>query len=201
MFITLINLFFYFSLSSRERTPIKNPQTSREILKSPPRKRLSLIDIQQSEFTTPEKKRKSYSLIPNANLSQKQTVNDLISGLRGLSHEQLVQMIMDLVYMQETGLLCKNTTLRNVLLKKMPVADIEQLLQKLRVLRHNCYASLICSNLDDSAFSRAYVHLDTFEVNKRCFLSFFFFYFSHERKSVFQTCRCGLFVVLNHSAC
>ncbi|XP_032686462.1 uncharacterized protein LOC116851283 [Odontomachus brunneus] len=151
------------SLSSRERTPVKSPQASRDILRSPPRKRLSLIDIRHSEFTTPEKKRKSCSLILDANTSQRQLVDDLTRGLRGLSHEQLVQMIMNVVHMQEDGLLCKNTTLRSVLLEKIPVADIEQLIQKLRILRQNVYASLVCSNLDDSAYSRAYVHLDMFE--------------------------------------
>ncbi|XP_011138402.1 uncharacterized protein LOC105182558 isoform X3 [Harpegnathos saltator] len=151
------------SLSSRERTPVKSPQASRDILKSTPRKRLSLIDICQSEFTTPEKKRKTYSLMAEVNTSQTQPIDDLMNGLQGLSHEQLVQMIMDMVHMQESGLLCKSTTLRNILLKKMPVADIQQLIQKLRVLRQNIYASLICSNEDNSAYNRAYIHLNTFE--------------------------------------
>ncbi|XP_011138395.1 uncharacterized protein LOC105182558 isoform X2 [Harpegnathos saltator] len=123
------------SLSSRERTPVKSPQASRDILKSTPRKRLSLIDICQSEFTTPEKKRKTYSLMAEVNTSQTQPIDDLMNGLQGLSHEQL----------------------------KMPVADIQQLIQKLRVLRQNIYASLICSNEDNSAYNRAYIHLNTFE--------------------------------------
>lgn len=102
--------------------------------------------------------------------SQKQPIDDLISSLRGLSHEQLVQMIMDLVHMQENGSLCEGTTLRSVLSEKMPVADIQQLVQKLRILRQNVYASLVCPNLDDSAYNRAYVHLDMFEVNTSFFL-------------------------------
>lgn len=98
--------------------------------------------------------------------SQGQPVDDLTRGLRGLSREQLVQMVMDLVHVQESGSLCESSTLRSILLKKMPAADTQQLIQKLRVLRQNVYASLVCSNLDDSAYSRAYVHLDMFEVSR-----------------------------------
>lgn len=111
-------------------------------------------------------------------MSQQQLVGDLTNGLRGLSHEQLVQIIMNIVHMQEDGLQCENTSLRSLLLEKMPIADIELLIQQLRVLRQNIYASLVCSNLDDSAYSRAYVHLDIFEVSK-----YFFFRFKvQERK-------------------
>ncbi|XP_014468558.1 PREDICTED: uncharacterized protein LOC106741267 isoform X2 [Dinoponera quadriceps] len=151
------------SLSSRERTPVKNPQASRDLLRNPPKKRLSLIDIYQSEFITPEKKRKTHSIMSDTNISQEQSVDNLTNSLRGLSHEQLVQMIMNVIHMQENDSLFESATLRNIFLKKMPIADIQPLMQKLNVFRQNIYASLICSNLDDSAYSRAYIHLDMFE--------------------------------------
>lgn len=134
------------------------------ILRSTPRKRLSLIDTRKSEFTTPEKKNGALQSLISFEASQKYSNDNLLNGLRGLSHEQLVRLIMDLVSMQEDGSLCEDERLRNVLLKKMPIADIQPLIDKLGTLSQNIYASLVSSNLDDSAYSRAYIHLDIFQV-------------------------------------
>ncbi|XP_018342429.1 PREDICTED: uncharacterized protein LOC108748658 [Trachymyrmex septentrionalis] len=156
-----------FSLSSRDRTPIKNPSTSKTVLRDAARKRLSLIDTRQSSFTIPESKKTSLPsrMSLDANSSRVRSNDNLANGLRGLSHEQLVQMIMELVYAQDEGTLRENEKLRNVLSKNMPIADIQPLIEKLIVLRQNIYASLVLvSNLtDDSSYRRAYIHLDAFQ--------------------------------------
>ncbi|KYQ58277.1 hypothetical protein ALC60_02697 [Trachymyrmex zeteki] len=157
-----------FSLSSRDRTPVKSPSTSKTVLRDAARKRLSLIDTRQSSFTIPENKKTSLPSrmsLEAANVSRVRSNDNLANGLRGLSHEQLVQMIMELVYAQNEGMLRENEKLRNVLSKNMPIADIQPLIEKLVVLRQNIYASLVLvSNLaDDSTYSCAYVHLDVFQ--------------------------------------
>lgn len=163
------NLFLPISLSSRDRTPVKSPSTSNAVLRDAARKRLSLIDTRQTSFTTPENKKTSLSSrmsLGATNTPRERSNDDLANGLRGLSHEQLVQLIMGLVYAQDNGMLRENEKLRSVLSKKMPVADIQPLIEKLVVLRQNVYASLVfVSNLtDDSTYSRAYIHLDAFQV-------------------------------------
>ncbi|KYM80165.1 hypothetical protein ALC53_09259 [Atta colombica] len=157
-----------FSLSSRDRTPVKNPSTSKTVLRDAAKKRLSLIDTRQSSFTISENKKTSLPSrmsLDAANSSRVRSNDNLANGLRGLSHEQLVQMIMQLVYAQDEGTLRENEKLRNILSKNMPIADIQPLMEKLIVLRQNIYASLVLvSNLtDDSTYSRAYIHLDAFQ--------------------------------------
>lgn len=199
------NLFLPISLSSRDRTPVKSPSTSNAVLRDAARKRLSLIDTRQTSFTTPENKKTSLSSrmsLGATNTPRERSNDDLANGLRGLSHEQLVQLIMGLVYAQDNGMLRENEKLRSVLSKKMPVADIQPLIEKLVVLRQNIYASLVfVSNLtDDSTYSRAYIHLDTFQVRTnilRCqdFVDLFVRFFLLWLKSQFnQLLSCCLIV-------
>ncbi|XP_029045608.1 uncharacterized protein LOC114877334 [Osmia bicornis bicornis] len=151
-----------FSLSSKDRTPVKSPSKSTMVLRSTPRKRLILGDTNESEFTTPEKKKKSQSSL-DSNSGQRHYTGNLLNGLRGLSHEQLVQMIMDLVSMQEDGILHEGEKISNLLLKKMPVADIQPLIDTLNNLKQNIRISMMSSNLDDLASSHAYIHLDAYQ--------------------------------------
>ncbi|XP_011168265.1 uncharacterized protein LOC105201771 [Solenopsis invicta] len=153
------------SLSSRDRTPVKSPSTSNAVLKDAARKRLSLIDTRQSGFTTPESKKTSLPSRMSLDTANARINNNLANNLRGLSHEQLVQLIMELVYVQDNSTLRESEKLRSVLSRKMPVADIQPLIEKLIVLRQNVYASLMfVSNLaDDSTYSRAYIHLEMFQ--------------------------------------
>ena len=153
------------SLSSRDRTPVKSPSKSTIVLRSSPRKRLMLGG--DNEMTTPEKKTNFVDGQKSNDINgtnQKQFAGNLVNGLRGLSQEQLVKVIMDLVSMQEDGMLSHDDKLRDLIIKKMPIADIQPLRERLSVLRQNVYASLVSSNIDDNAYSRAYVHLDAFEV-------------------------------------
>lgn len=127
-------------------------------------------DSAESQLTTPEKKTKAQDVQKFGDTngsSQKQFTGTLVNGLRGLSQDQLVKMIMDLVSMQEDGVLSGDDKLRDVIVKKMPVADIQPLRERLSSLRQNVYASLVSSNVDDSAYSRAYIHLDAFDVRCR----------------------------------
>ncbi|OXU26963.1 hypothetical protein TSAR_008450, partial [Trichomalopsis sarcophagae] len=140
-------------LNCRDRTPVKSPTKNHSniTLRSTPRRRLLQGD--DVEMGSPEKKERQ----------TKPFTGNLANGLRGLSHEQLVKMIMDLVLLQEDKGLSQNDLLRDIILKKMPVADIQPLREKLTSLRQNIYASLVSSNIDESDYSRAYVHLDNFQ--------------------------------------
>ncbi|XP_071572255.1 uncharacterized protein [Temnothorax nylanderi] len=156
------------SLSSRDRTPVKSPSTSKAVSRDAARKRLSLNDTRQSSFTTLENKKTSLPFrvsLNTTNVPREQSNDNLVKSLRGLSHEQLVKLIMELVYAQDNGALRENEKLRDVLSKKMPVADIQPLLEKLVVLRQNIYTSfMFVPNLtNDSTYSRTYIHLDTFQ--------------------------------------
>ncbi|XP_012278599.1 uncharacterized protein LOC105698707 [Orussus abietinus] len=153
-----------FSLSSRDRTPVKSPRKS-TLLRNTPRKRLLLGDSAESQLATPEKRKPTsecQTSVGNDSSSQKQFNRNLVKGLRGLSHEQLVKMIMDLVSMQEDGLLT-NEKLRDVLLNMMPIADIHPLRERLNILRQNIHTTVGSSDLDEPCYGRAYIHLDAYQ--------------------------------------
>lgn len=139
------------------------------MLRNSPRKRLALGD-NESPFDTPEKKTRLSEKFIDSIESQFDN-HRTIDGLRGLSHNQLVEMIMDLISLQDSGALEKGDKLRDVVMKMMPAADIQPLQERLMSLRQNIFASLISSHSDDSAYSRAFIHLDTFEVNILLILS------------------------------
>ncbi|XP_026671272.1 uncharacterized protein LOC108627208 isoform X2 [Ceratina calcarata] len=149
-----------FSLSAKDRTPVKSPSKSTMVLRSTPRKRLALGDTNESQFTTPDKKKKPQS---TSDINEKYFNGNLLNGLRGLSHDQLVQMIVDLVSMQEDGLLNGNEKIRNILLKKMPVADIQPLIDALNNLKQNIRVLIVPSNLEESLDDHARIHLDAFQ--------------------------------------
>lgn len=149
-----------FSTNSKDRTPVKSPSKSSMVLRSTPRKRLTLGDVNESQFTTPDKKKKSQVSL-DVNNSPKYFNGNLLNGLRGLSHNQLVHMIMDLVSTQEDGLLHENEKIRNVLLKKMPMADIQPLIDTLNTLKQNIQISIVLSNRDD--LSDIHIYLDNFQ--------------------------------------
>lgn len=162
---------YRFSLSSRDRTPVKSPSKSTMILRSTPRKRLSLGDSNETRFTVSEKKRRTPSKSMNVidSSMHKKFNGNLVNGLRGLSHEQLVNLITDVISMQEDGNLREDEKLKDVFMNKMPMADVQPQREKLCNLRQNIYASLVSSNTDDCAYSRAYIHLDAFQVWLRNF--------------------------------
>lgn len=143
------------------------------LLRNTPRKRLSLGDTSESQFTTPEKQKRPQSALIS-NRSEIRYKGHLINGLRGLSHGQLVQLIMDLVAMQEDGALSEDEKLQSVLLKKMPVADIQPLIDTLNKLKHNIHASMACAS-DESINKYVYIHLDAFQV-QLLNLPFYLFY-------------------------
>ncbi|KAI4500976.1 hypothetical protein M0802_003779 [Mischocyttarus mexicanus] len=151
------------SLSSKDRTPVKSPTKTTVLLRSTPRKRLSLDD--DTGFNSSEKKKrtptKSTNLIDTS--VQKKFNGNLINGLRGLSHDQLIKLITDVISMQENGTLRGNDKLKDVFMNKIPLADIQPLREKLCNLKQNVFASLVSSNPDDCAYSRAYIHLETFQ--------------------------------------
>ncbi|XP_029660016.1 uncharacterized protein LOC115233621 isoform X2 [Formica exsecta] len=156
------------SLSAKDHTPIKSSTKSNMALREAAKKRLSLGDPHQSEFSTPKGKKallSSRMSLDAANTPRQRSDDNLVNGLRDLSHEQLIRLIMELVYAQEDGTLRKNEKLRYILSKKISDADIQPFIEKLIVLRQTIYASLVFSpNLnDESAYNCAYIHLDAFQ--------------------------------------
>ncbi|XP_033325405.2 uncharacterized protein LOC117219939 isoform X1 [Megalopta genalis] len=152
-----------FNLSSRDRTPVKSPTKGTSmVLRSTPRKRLVLGNPNELEFTTPEKKKKS-QLLSATNNSQTQFAGNLASGLRGLSRDQLVSMIMDVVVAQDESGLPEGEKLHNILLKKMPVADVQPLIDTLNNLKQNIHLSLVSSKFEDSSNNYMHIHLDVFQ--------------------------------------
>jgi len=137
-------------------------------LRDAARKRLSLGDTNQSEFSTPKSKKilSSRMSLDTANMSRQRSKDNLVNGLQNLSHEQLVQLIMELVYAQEDGTLRENEKLRYILAKKISDGDIQPFIEKLILLKQNIFANPVFSpNLnDESAYSCAYIHLDAYQV-------------------------------------
>lgn len=137
-------------------------------LRDAARKRLSLGDTNQSEFPTLKSKKilSSRMSLDAANMLRQRSKDNLVNGLRNLSHEHLVQLIMELVYAQEDGTLCENEKLRYILSKKISDGDIQPFIEKLILLKQNIYANPVFStNLNDElAYSCAYIHLDAYQV-------------------------------------
>ncbi|XP_015109666.1 uncharacterized protein LOC107036300 [Diachasma alloeum] len=142
------------SLSLRDRTPVKSPTKASSHLKSTPRKRLLLDD---NDDMTPDKSKVERD-------GQRQFTGSLMNGLRGLSNEQLVKVIMDLVSMQEDGALSLNDKLRDIVINRIPVADVQPLRERLSALRQNVSASLMSfERMDEFSYNRAFIHLETFQ--------------------------------------
>ncbi|XP_063976342.1 uncharacterized protein LOC135162115 [Diachasmimorpha longicaudata] len=142
------------SLSFRDRTPVKSPTKASSHMKNTPRKRLLLDD---NDDVTPDKSKVERD-------GQRQFTGNLMNGLRGLSNEQLVKVIMDIVSMQEDGALSLNDKLRDIVIKRMPVADVQPLRERLSALRQNVSASLMSfERMDEFSYNHAFIHLETFQ--------------------------------------
>ncbi|KAF7992977.1 hypothetical protein HCN44_005758 [Aphidius gifuensis] len=144
-----------------DRTPVKSTSRLSMHNHNTPRKRLVLDDNDKNDYLTPEQQIKKINSINE----QKQYNGNLINGLRGLSNDQLVKVIMDLVSMQEDGAIKPDEQLRDVIMKRMPVADIQPLKETLNSLRQNVFGSLVSSDdkSEEDAFERASVYLDAYE--------------------------------------
>ncbi|XP_046750370.1 uncharacterized protein LOC124413685 [Diprion similis] len=160
-----------FSLSSRDRTPVKSPTKSNIMLRSTPRKRLMLGDSNEQQLSTPEKQIKVpaescnvASTILECEIRSRRHVTTLVNDLlKGLSNEQLVKIIMNLISMQEGGSLSSDGPLREVILKQIPMVDIKPLEERLKSLRTNIHASL-SSDTDAMNYSDVTVHLDAYQA-------------------------------------
>ncbi|XP_034946781.1 uncharacterized protein [Chelonus insularis] len=121
------------------------------------RKRLELSDdYSESMLTTPEKKNRMLPFHENQFHG-----NSLGNGLKGLSQEQLVKVIMDLVSRQEQGILSLNNSLREEVMKIIPPADTNPLQEKLRSLHQNISDSIQNFNII-SPYLRACSHLEAY---------------------------------------
>ncbi|XP_014234629.1 uncharacterized protein LOC106657555 isoform X1 [Trichogramma pretiosum] len=140
-----------------DRTPGKTPKKKGDQekqdkqYKNTPRKKLNLgeDDIEM--------------LSEQPRVSPKPFTGELINGLKGLSKEQLIKMLMDLIQLEEDQGLEPNNSLREIVMKNMPVADIQPLKERLSSIRQNISASLVSSNEDEPPYTRAVIHLDNFQ--------------------------------------
>lgn len=135
-------------------------------MKDSVKRRLSLTDIQESEFSTLKHKRTSlpsHMSLCAANKSNGQSNDNLVNCLRSLNQEQLVQLIMELIHEQGTGVLCKNEKFRDIILKKLVALDIQPLTQKLIALKHHIYIALTSDSI--------HLPINAFQV---CIMFFFF---------------------------
>lgn len=169
---TTVFVVVHRSLSSRDRTPVKSPSKPNITLRSTPRKRLMLGDGNEQQLSTPEKQimapTESCKIESNktevVSCQKRNVVASLHGSLRGLSNEQLIKIILNLISLQEDGLLSPTEPLRELVLKQIPTADTRPLGERLNYLRQNVYTSLLSSEMDSVSYSRAVVHLDAYQV-------------------------------------
>ncbi|XP_021935995.1 uncharacterized protein LOC110837781 [Zootermopsis nevadensis] len=152
-------------VSTRDRTPVKaSPVKSTIVLRSTPRKRLLLTDPKEL-FPTPEKCRK---MSPNSKKCRTEkpsshSSNPLQAALKGLSQDQLIDIIQQLVD--------KHPGFGEEIKESLPAPDIRPLEERLSYLKKNIFKSLpnsrLTSKTDSPAYSRAATHVLAF---KKCVL-------------------------------
>lgn len=120
-----------------------------------------------SGHVTPEKRRLTIfeaARSSDNSLNDETNLSKLATGLRGLSQEQLVKMIVDLVAMHDQGSMLANDKLSDLLLKNMPAPDMQPLRERLAALKQNVFASLLSNHDSNGATDRSIIHLQNFQV-------------------------------------
>lgn len=148
---------------SGPNSPLKNAVTRR----STPRKRLMLSD--PKEICSPDKTKTRPNASPNPKKTRVERVGlrsfsgPLHAALKGLSQEQLIDVISSLVD--------KHPTLENEIKESLPAPDLKPLEERLNYLKKNIFKSLpnsrLTSKTDSPAYSRAATHVTAF---KKCVL-------------------------------
>lgn len=171
------NIVFNCSLSSRDRTPVKNPVEQDTTMKESVKRRLSLTDTQESEFSALRNKRTSLpshmSLCVAKKSSSGQSSDNLANCLQALSQEQLVRLIMELVHEQENDMLRKNEKLCDIIAEKIAALDIQPLIQKLIALRHHIYVTFALDSIHLAINAFLVLHHILFFFSKHCVQTLF----------------------------
>lgn len=159
-------------------TPPKSSASSRigAVLRSSPKKRFLLTEFEkvngtaknsdEPQFSTPTKTR-NQSPSKNSPAPKKLKIDNVISDnngpldvvLKGLSHEQLVEIIKNAVQ--------KHPELEKEVRSELPLPDLKPFEEKLLYLKRNIFRSLPSSRLtsktDSPAYARAATHLIAFK--------------------------------------
>lgn len=157
-------------LKSPLKTPTKKLATMQ--LRSSPRKRL-ISDFNDVLFRTPEKQMQRGPVKGGNSTSKKIRFDDIGSMsrlnpdvpfpklLKGLSNDQLIQIIMDSVKQEPH--------LEEKIRQNLPAPDLKPLEERLNILKRNIVKSLpktrLLSKTDGAAYSRALTHVTAF---KKC---------------------------------
>lgn len=155
----------------RDCTPVKgsgpnSPLKNAVVRRSTPRKRLMLTDPREM-LSSPEKSKTRLAPSPKKTRVEKIGLRSfsgpLHAALKGLSQEQLIEVIQ--------GLVDKHPALENEMKESLPAPDLRPLEDRLNYLKKNIFKSLPTSRLtsktDSPAYSRASTHLTAF---KKCVL-------------------------------
>lgn len=139
-------------------TPSPSKRNSPKVLRSSPRKRLLLIDTPNSStFSSPTHTKRLRFEETSLNSTNYDIPLNIL--LKGLSNEQLIQVICDVAR--------KDESLEHNIRANLPVADLIPLEQELIQLRKNILKSSprsrLVSKTDGVAYGRAVEHLITFK--------------------------------------
>ena len=157
----------------RDRTPVKvncphSPLKNAVVRRSTPRKRLMLSDPKEM-ICSPDKAKTRATGSPNAKKTRLERTGlrsfsgPLQAALKGLSQEQLIDVIQHLVD--------NHPDLENEMKDSLPAPDLRPLEEQLNYLKKNIFKSLpnsrLTSKTDSPAYSRAATHVTAF---KKCVL-------------------------------
>ncbi|XP_075161192.1 uncharacterized protein LOC142234019 [Haematobia irritans] len=158
-----------------QRTPTKMPLSTNMILRSSPRKRLSMgstpPEPTMASLNSPNKFNAKQQLWPGSPVVKKLRLVDdrplvqsseeipLDKVLQGLSQQQLIDLIM--------GKVAGDAKAESELRSQIPMPDIEKLEQELHHAKRMIFKSLptsrLCKKTDSTAFTRASLHLLEFK--------------------------------------
>jgi len=154
--------------TSKPKTPIKCNKSPNMPTRSSPRKRLQMVDLSPSSSpgSSPAKQARikvQSQLIKRQRISRKvSSQTDLKTAIKGLTQNQLVEMI--------TQLVDKHPELQKEIVSDMPIPDLKPLEERLNVLSRNIFKSFPYtrwgSNRDAFCYRRVSTHLTAFK--KEC---------------------------------
>ncbi|XP_037934351.1 uncharacterized protein LOC119672013 [Teleopsis dalmanni] len=153
-----------------QRTPTKMPLTTSMILRSSPRKRLTMGTLPSDSI--PSSPTKNYFWADQPIIKKLRIESDerpiaqlnkdvpLKTVLEGFSHQQLIDLIVD-------GVVAGNKHLEDKLRSHLPIPDIIPMERELLHIKRNIFRSLptsrLCKKTDSTSYGRAAVHLLEFK--------------------------------------
>jgi len=150
------------------KSPRKNPLKTSTPIRTSPRKRLQLGTSLSPSVGSPNKSRQSlsFSFTPKRNrigTGRNLSVPNVVKSLRGLSHDQLVGLLEDLM--------TDHVDMVEEVCDRLPSPDLKPLEERLNYLKRNIFQSfpsskLLGSNRDAFCYRRVFTHISAFK--KEC---------------------------------